>query len=156
MMMRSMHCVSIEVMNLPTYDGLIEVDDFLNKFEREVLEQQHFESLKWVLRTMPTRWWGIYEISFEDWCEWRRKIHMRFGKPQMWLTNKIARWNVLCTHRSIWIHAYGMKPAQMSLRVGRHGQYAGVGKAMAWTTPPVWTMEYGKIKCVEGYPCRSL
>ena len=36
MMVRSLHCMTIEVRDLPTYDGLSEVDDFLNKFEREV------------------------------------------------------------------------------------------------------------------------
>jgi len=42
MMTRSLCCVSIEVRDLPTYDGLSEVDTFLNKFEREVLEKQCF------------------------------------------------------------------------------------------------------------------
>ena len=32
MMTRSLHCVSTEVRDLPTYDGLSEVDTFLNKF----------------------------------------------------------------------------------------------------------------------------
>ena len=38
MMTRSLHCVAIEVRDLPMYDGLSEVDDFLNKFERIVQE----------------------------------------------------------------------------------------------------------------------
>lgn len=38
MMKRSLHYIAIEVRDLPTYDGLSEVDDFLNKYEREVPE----------------------------------------------------------------------------------------------------------------------
>jgi len=38
MMTRSLRCVTTDVRDLPMYDGLSEVDDFLNKFEREVLE----------------------------------------------------------------------------------------------------------------------
>ena len=38
MMTRSLHCVATEVRDLPMHDGLSEVDDFLNKFEREVPE----------------------------------------------------------------------------------------------------------------------
>jgi len=38
MMTRSLCCISKGVRDLPTYDGLSEVDDFLNRFEREVLE----------------------------------------------------------------------------------------------------------------------
>ena len=39
MMTQSLHCVPSEVWNLPTYDGLNDVDVFLDAFEREVLEK---------------------------------------------------------------------------------------------------------------------
>ena len=65
------------------YDGFSEVDDFLKKFEKEVTEQQRFDALKWALRAMLARWWGTHHRSFEDWCECRRMVLMRFGKPQM-------------------------------------------------------------------------
>jgi len=39
MMTRSLHYIVTEVRDLPTYDGLSKVDDFLNKFERKVPEQ---------------------------------------------------------------------------------------------------------------------
>jgi len=39
MMNRSLHCVSSEVRNLPTYDGLNYVDVFLDAFERLVPEK---------------------------------------------------------------------------------------------------------------------
>jgi len=38
MMTKSLRCVSTEVRDLPMYDGLSEVADFLNRFEREVPE----------------------------------------------------------------------------------------------------------------------
>jgi len=65
-MTRSLHCVSTEVRDLPTYDGLGEVDAFLDKFEREVMKKQHFQALNWVLRAMIARWWGTHSGSFED------------------------------------------------------------------------------------------
>ena len=55
MMTRSLCCVTTEVRDLPMYDGLTEVDDFLNKFESEVPKQQCFDALKWALRAMPAR-----------------------------------------------------------------------------------------------------
>jgi len=58
--------MEIEERYLPMYDGLSEVDDFLNKFERYVLEQQRFDSLKWVLYATPARWWGMHQRSFVD------------------------------------------------------------------------------------------
>jgi len=54
----------MEIRDLPIYDGLSEVDDFLRRFEREVLEQHHLEVLKWVLHAMLARWWGTHQKSF--------------------------------------------------------------------------------------------
>ena len=78
MMTRSLHCIAMEVRDIPTYDGLSEVDVFLNRFEIEVPKQQCFEALKWVLRTTPARWWGTHQTSFEDWRACRRMIRMWF------------------------------------------------------------------------------
>lgn len=39
MMTRSLRCVLIKARDLPTYDGLSELDAFLDKFKREVLEK---------------------------------------------------------------------------------------------------------------------
>ena len=39
MMIRSLHCVMTEARELPTYDGVTSVDEFLEKFESAVLEQ---------------------------------------------------------------------------------------------------------------------
>lgn len=71
MMTRLLHYVETEVRDLSMYDRLIEVDDFLNKFEREVLKQ-HFDALKWVFHTTLARRWGKHQRSFKDWCECRR------------------------------------------------------------------------------------
>jgi len=42
MMTRSLHCMSTEVRDFPTYDGINDVATFLDAFEREVLENQCF------------------------------------------------------------------------------------------------------------------
>ena len=75
MMIISLHCVSTKVRDLPTYDGLNEVDTFLDAFEREVLEKQRFQALDWVLHAMSVRWWGTHKGSFEYWHECRRMMH---------------------------------------------------------------------------------
>lgn len=46
MMMESLCCVSLEVRNLPYYDGLTDVDMFLDEFECEVPEDHHFQELE--------------------------------------------------------------------------------------------------------------
>jgi len=46
--------VTTEARELPTYDGLTAVDEFIRKFESTVLEQQQFNALKWALHATPT------------------------------------------------------------------------------------------------------
>ena len=88
MMTWSLLYVLSEVRNIPTYDGFNEVDIFLDAFEREVPEKQCFQALDWALCATPTRWWGTHKGSFDDWCECRRMMRARFGKPKMQLTDK--------------------------------------------------------------------
>jgi len=66
MMIRSIRCVTMEIQDLPRYDRLTVVDDFLNKFKSEVPEQQCFDALKWALHAMPIRWWGMHQRSIKD------------------------------------------------------------------------------------------
>ena len=55
MMTQSLRCVSLEERNLPTYDGLNEVDTFLDVFESGVPEKQCFQALDWALCAMSAR-----------------------------------------------------------------------------------------------------
>jgi len=45
MMTKSLCCVSLKVRRLPYYDGLTDVDKFLDAFEREVPEKHRFQTL---------------------------------------------------------------------------------------------------------------
>lgn len=74
MMTWSLRCLSSEVRNLPTYDGLNVVDVFLDAFEREVPEKQRSQALDYALRAMPARWWGTHKDSFDDWHKCRRMM----------------------------------------------------------------------------------
>ena len=106
MMTRSLRCISTEMRDLPTYDGLGEVDAFLDQFEREVREKQQFEALNWVLRAMPARWWGTHKGKFDDWRACRRLMPTRFGKTRGQSVGRCNGWNSLRVHLLRWAHAY--------------------------------------------------
>jgi len=109
-MKRSLHYVSTEVRDLPTYDGLSEVDTFLDKFEMEVPEKKRFQALNWVLGTMLARWWGMHKGRFEDWHACRRMMHTWFGKPRVRLINKCNGQDDLRAHLAKWTKVYLEKP----------------------------------------------
>ena len=74
MMVRSLLYVTMEARELPIYDGLIAVDEFLRKFENIISAQQQFDALKWALRVTPARWWDTHQVNFEDWRGCRRMM----------------------------------------------------------------------------------
>ena len=71
MMTKSLQCLSTEVRNLPHYDGLNDVNIFLEEFEREVLEVHQFQALEMALRTMFACWWGMHKERFIDCNEYK-------------------------------------------------------------------------------------
>jgi len=75
--------MSLEVRNLPTYDGLNDVDIFLDAFERDVSKKKCFHELDWAPRATSTIWWSTHKGSFDDWLEYRRMMRTQFGKPKM-------------------------------------------------------------------------
>ena len=79
MMTKSLGCVSTEVRNLLHYDGLIDVELFLDEFESELLEEHLFQALELALHAMPSRWWGTHKENFDGWKEYRRMMKLRFG-----------------------------------------------------------------------------
>ena len=87
---------------MPTYDGLNEVDIFLDAFEREVPEKWHFHALEWALHAKPARWWGTHKGSFDDWCDCRRMMRTRFGKLKMQLIDNYNGKNDPHVHLAKW------------------------------------------------------
>jgi len=83
MLTKSLHCVTAQARDLPIYDGLTAVNEFLNKFESAIPEHQRFDALKWALHVTPARWWGAHEGNFENWYDCRRMMQLRFGKPEL-------------------------------------------------------------------------
>ena len=82
-MTRSLYCVKAQDQELPMYNGLKTVDEFLTKFEIVVPEHQRFNALKWALCTTPMRWWGTHEGTFGDWRDCRQMMQIRFGKLEL-------------------------------------------------------------------------
>lgn len=110
MMTKLVHFVTAQDRDLPTYDGLTVVDEFLNKFESAVPEHQRFDALKWALRVTPMRWWGTHQGDFENWRGYRRMKQLRFGKPEPRITEKYDGRDDRRTHLTRWTKAYGEEP----------------------------------------------
>lgn len=83
MMTKSLYYIRYQDCELPMYDGMRAVEEFLTKFENAVPEYQWFDALRWALCAMPARWWGTHEGNFEYWHSCRHMMQIRFGKLEL-------------------------------------------------------------------------
>ena len=67
-----------EVCNLHSYDGLGDVNNFLNDYEENVPENKRFLALDIALKSTPTRWCNTHKKNIGGWQECRRLRGIRF------------------------------------------------------------------------------
>jgi len=109
MMTKSLHYISSEVRNLSYYDGLSNVDKFLDAFDCEVPENHCFQALDLALHAMLAWWWGMHKDSFDGWRDYRRMMRLRFGQPNTRLTEKYDGRDDPRNHLAKWNKAYGIE-----------------------------------------------
>lgn len=107
---KSLLCISIEVCNLPYYDGLEYVKLFMDKFERDVSEEHCFQALYIALRATPTRWWGTHKNNFTNWKEYQRMMKLRLGYANTHITEKYIGKDDSCENLARWTKAWGEEP----------------------------------------------
>lgn len=83
-----LHCISTNVWKLPYYDGLDDVNNLIDHFERDVLEEHKFQALDLTLRATPTRRWGTHKDNIVDWKEYRGLMRLRFGSSTMHISKR--------------------------------------------------------------------
>lgn len=110
MMTKLLHCVSSKVRSLPWFDGLTDVDKFLDVFEREVPEKHYFQVLDLALHATPARWRGRHKDIFDGWHSYKILMRVQFGCPKVRLTDKYdGRYD---PHDQLekWTDSYGSEP----------------------------------------------
>ena len=66
----------------PTFYGQNNLEEFLRKFELEVLDSQRLLVLNISLKATPARWWGAHKKVIKDWYQCKRMMCIIFGRSQ--------------------------------------------------------------------------
>jgi hypothetical protein len=59
--------IDTTVSNLPTFDGLKPLENFLSEFETSVPTQQRLLVMDEAMKATPARWWGTQKGNIIDW-----------------------------------------------------------------------------------------
>jgi hypothetical protein len=71
--------IGTTVSNLPTFDGLNPLEDFLLDFEASVPMQPILLAMDEALKSTPTRWWGTHKSNTIDWIQCRTLMTTQFS-----------------------------------------------------------------------------
>jgi hypothetical protein len=77
-MMHVLRWIGSEVREPPTFYGQSNLEEFLAKFELEILENQRLLALDIALKATPTCWWGAHKENIKNWFQCKRLLHIRF------------------------------------------------------------------------------
>ena len=117
-MTKSLQCVSTEVRRFQHYDGLNDVELFLDEFEREVPEEHRFQALELALHATLAHRLGTQKEKFAGWKEYRRMMKLRFGYVNTRMAEKyigkddprdhLAQWNKtwVTEPQPEWVHIF--------------------------------------------------
>jgi hypothetical protein len=64
--------VGTEVKEFPSFYGKNDLEEFLKKFELEIIEIQRLPVLDISLKETPARWWGTHKENIHDWYQCKR------------------------------------------------------------------------------------
>ena len=113
-----MWLVGTKVCDLPTYEGLPNLDTFLIEFEDKVLEPQRLLALDVALKATLTKWWVAHKQSISEWSQCWWLLEIRFcenmfyiGQKYTGLTNPVdhienCRTTWKTSPRQEWVHQF--------------------------------------------------
>jgi hypothetical protein len=89
---------------------LNDLEEFLMKYEVEVMENQRLPTLDISLKATPARWWGTHKEKINNWFQCKRLLRIRFdaeqehryeekyegfGQPQEHVDKCIVQWRLV-------------------------------------------------------------
>ena len=110
--MKYLQWVGSEVCNLPTYEGLPNLDTFLIEFEDKIIEPHRLLALEVAMKETIASWWAMQKQSISEWPQCHRLLQVIFGENVSFLGKKHTCLTYLIDHLEICRATWNMVPQQ--------------------------------------------
>ena len=94
---------------MPTFDGLSNIREFLQKYEGQIPLCQRLNTLDVALRATPARWWTVHKRNITTWETCHRILAIRFGEDEACMNYKYDRKSNSRIHIEAWVKAWKHK-----------------------------------------------
>ena len=76
---KTLRWIGSEVSTLPIFDGLSDINIFVQEYEAQLPYSKRLQHLVVALRATPTRWWTVHQQNIATWDTCHRLLLIRFG-----------------------------------------------------------------------------
>ena len=81
-MTNSLRWIGAEIKDILSFDGLADVNDFLQQFEQEIPHKQRIAAIDLAVKATPARWWHAHKENIASWDDIKRLIAIRFSNEK--------------------------------------------------------------------------
>ena len=90
-MTKSLQWIGTEIKDNSSFDGLADVNEFLQQFEQEIPNEQRMAVIDLVVKSTPASWWHAHKENISSWDDFKRLMMIRFSNDKECLQQKYTR-----------------------------------------------------------------
>ena len=87
-MTKSLLWIGTDIIDIPSFHGLADVNDFLQQFEKEIPQEQRMKTMDLAVKDTPARWWHAHKERIASWDDLKRLMAIRFSNNKEPLQQK--------------------------------------------------------------------
>ena len=87
-MTKSLRWIGADIIGIPSFHGLADVNDFLQQFEQEIPQEQRMTTIDLAVKATPARWWHAHKEHIASWDDFKRLMAIRFFNDKECLQQK--------------------------------------------------------------------
>ena len=81
-MTKSLRWIGIEIKDILSFDGLADVNEFLQQFEQEIPHEQRMAVIELAVRATLARWWHAHKENIASWDDFKRLMVIIFSNDK--------------------------------------------------------------------------
>ena len=81
-MTKSLQWIGTDIIDIPSFLVLADVNEFLQKFEQEIPQEQRMTTIDLVVKATPARWWHAHKEHITSWDDLKRLMAIRFSNDK--------------------------------------------------------------------------
>ena len=76
---KSLRWIGTEIIDILSFHGLVDVNEFLQQFEQEIPQEQRLTTMDLAVKATPATWWHAHKEHIASWDDLKRLMTIIFS-----------------------------------------------------------------------------